>query len=180
MNDAGVEPDIFILNSMIKGYVLSLHVNDALRVFHQLGVVYQCLPNEQSYNYIVHGLCSQGRTENAKELFLEMKEKGLVPSGKVYGSLVCALAMAGEIDDAVRIIWEMVRMRRMADFVTCRTVIEEMCRRGKVEDALELLREFKEKGLVDGWSFRDLVNEIHDTYDVGSDDMVRKEMKKNF
>ncbi|KAK4408919.1 Pentatricopeptide repeat-containing protein, mitochondrial [Sesamum angolense] len=40
MVDDGVEPDIFCLNSMIKGYVLSLHVNDALRIFHQMDGLY--------------------------------------------------------------------------------------------------------------------------------------------
>ncbi|PON80434.1 Pentatricopeptide repeat [Trema orientale] len=36
VND-GIEPDIFSLNSMVKGYVLSLRVNDALRIFHKMG-----------------------------------------------------------------------------------------------------------------------------------------------
>ena len=44
VND-GIQPDIYSLNARIKGYVLSLNVNDALRVFHQMDVVYNCLPN---------------------------------------------------------------------------------------------------------------------------------------
>jgi len=52
-----IEPDIFSLNSMIKGYVLSLHVNDALRIFHQMGVVYECKPNSLTYDYL---LCCTG------------------------------------------------------------------------------------------------------------------------
>ncbi|KMZ74634.1 hypothetical protein ZOSMA_124G00250 [Zostera marina] len=64
MIDADIEPDILTLNAVIKGYVLSLHVNDALRVFHQMnGLVYKCPPDDETYNWIVHGLCAQGRTE---------------------------------------------------------------------------------------------------------------------
>ncbi|KAH6787557.1 Tetratricopeptide repeat superfamily protein, partial [Perilla frutescens var. hirtella] len=100
MVDDGIEPDIFCLNSMIKGYVLSLHVNDALRIFHQMGVMYECQPNSFSYDYLIHGLCAQGRTNNARELCDTMKKSGFVPSSKSYNSLVNSLALEGEIDEA--------------------------------------------------------------------------------
>ena len=69
-----VEPDVFALNSMIKGYVLSLHVNDALKIFHQMGMVYNCQANSFSYDYLIHGMCAQSRTHNARELCTEMKK----------------------------------------------------------------------------------------------------------
>ncbi|CAA6672985.1 unnamed protein product [Spirodela intermedia] len=174
MVDSGIEPDIFTLNSIIKGYVLSLHINDALRVFHQMGVVYRCLPNEHSYNYLVHGLCAQGRTKNAKELYIEMKNKGLIPSEKVYNSLVCALSMAGQMDEAVAILWEMRSRGRLADLITYRTVLEEMCRHGRVGDAVALLREFQEKDLVDGRTFRELMYGIQDSHGIESGDAVQR------
>ncbi|KAF4392361.1 hypothetical protein G4B88_005320 [Cannabis sativa] len=101
VND-GIEPDIFSLNSMVKGYVLSLHVNDALRIFHQMGVVYNCIPNSFTYDYLIHGLCAQGRTNNAIELCNQMKSKSFIPSGKSYNSLVNALALSGDVEEAIK------------------------------------------------------------------------------
>uniref|UniRef100_A0A1D1ZLV5 Pentatricopeptide repeat-containing protein At2g27800, mitochondrial n=1 Tax=Anthurium amnicola TaxID=1678845 RepID=A0A1D1ZLV5_9ARAE len=172
MTDAGIEPDVFSLNAVIKGYVLSLHLNDALRVFHQMGVVYRCLPDQYSYSYLVHGLCAQGRTNNAKQLHGEMKGKGFFPSEKAYNSLVCALAMAGEVEEAVAILWEMGERRMSADLITYRTVLDEMCRQGSVRDAMVLLGDLQERGLVDGRTHRKLLYGIQDNYGTETGDLV--------
>lgn len=163
VND-GIEPDIFSMNSMIKGYVLSLHVNDALRIFHQMGVVYKCLPNSFSYDYLIHGLCAQGRTNNARELCNQMKSKGFIPSSKSYNSLVSALALGGEVEEAVKYLWEMIEQQRSSDFITYRTVLDEICRRGKVGQAMSLLKEFQEKDIVDGHTHRKLLYVLEDDY----------------
>eukprot|EP00268_Persea_americana_P015162 TRINITY_DN16877_c0_g1_i3.p2 TRINITY_DN16877_c0_g1~~TRINITY_DN16877_c0_g1_i3.p2 ORF type:complete len:153 (+),score=40.54 TRINITY_DN16877_c0_g1_i3:772-1230(+) len=150
MVDDGLEPDVFSLNAMIKGYVLSLHVNDALRIFHQMGAVYKCLPNAFSYDYLVHGLCAQGRSMNAQELYGEMKSKGFVPSRKAYNSLVNCLAIGGEVDEAVWILWEMEEMKQAVDSITYQTVVDALGRQGRVEEAVRLLRQLREKELLDG------------------------------
>ncbi|KAK8514413.1 hypothetical protein V6N12_009119 [Hibiscus sabdariffa] len=163
VND-GIDPDIFSLNSMIKGYVLSLHVNDALRVFHQMGVVYKCLPNAYSYDYLIYGLCAQGRTNNARELCDEMKKNGFTPSSKSYNSLVNALAIAGEVEEAVHYLREMIEMRKSADDITYKTILDEICSRGRFEEAMGLLRELQNKDLVDGHTYRKLIHAMEDDF----------------
>ncbi|MED6212944.1 hypothetical protein PIB30_088339 [Stylosanthes scabra] len=163
VND-GVDPDIFSLNAMVKGYVLSLHVNDALRIFHQMGVVYNCQPNAFTYDYLIHGLCAQSRTKNAEELCHEMKTKDFIPSGKSYNSLVNALALGGEIEEAVSYLWEMTEKQRSVDFITYRTVLDEICRRGRVQEAMSLLRKFQYKDLLDGHAYRKLLYVLEDDY----------------
>ncbi|XP_010417930.1 PREDICTED: pentatricopeptide repeat-containing protein At2g27800, mitochondrial-like isoform X2 [Camelina sativa] len=161
MVDSGIEPDVFALNCLVKGYVLSLHVNDALRIFHQMSVVYSCQPNSFTYDYLIHGLCAQGRTINARELFNEMKGKGFVPNGKSYNSLVSALALSGEIDDAVNCLWEMIENGRLVDFITYRTLVDESCRNGKYNEATGLLEMLRDKKLVDRDSYEKLVTVLH-------------------
>ncbi|KAF7805559.1 pentatricopeptide repeat-containing protein [Senna tora] len=163
VND-GIEPDIFTLNSMIKGYVLSLHVNDALRIFHQMGVVYDCQPNSFTYDYLIHGLCVQGRTKNAIELCTEMKTKGFTPSSKSYNSLVNALALGGEVEEALKYLWEMTEKQRSADFITYRTVLDEICRQGRVKEAMRLLQEWQERALVDEHAYKKLLYVLQDDY----------------
>ncbi|RWR87884.1 Pentatricopeptide repeat [Cinnamomum micranthum f. kanehirae] len=168
MVDDGLEPDVFSLNAMIKGYVLSLHVNDALRIFHQMGAVYKCLPNAFSYDYLVHGLCAQGRSMNAQELYGEMKSKGFVPSRKAYNSLVNCLAIGGEVDEAVRILWEMEEMKRVVDSITYQTVVDALGRQGRVEEAVRLLRKLREKDMLDGHLYGKLMHLLQDDFG-GSD-----------
>ncbi|KAL2328649.1 hypothetical protein Fmac_022076 [Flemingia macrophylla] len=163
VND-GIKPDIFSLNTMIKGYVLSLHVNDALRIFHQLGVIYDCQPNALTYDCLIHGLCAQGRTNNGKELCYEMKSKGFVPSSKSYNSLVSSLALGGEIEEAVNYLWEMTDKQRSVDFITYRTVLDEICRRGTIQEGMRFLQELQEKDLVDGYAYRKLLYVLEDDY----------------
>ncbi|KAF6153244.1 hypothetical protein GIB67_036590 [Kingdonia uniflora] len=168
MVDDGIEPDIFSLNTMIKGYIDSLHVNDALRIFHQMAVVYSCKPNSNSYDYLIHGLCCQGRTRNARELYEEMKNKGFVPSGKAYNSLVNSLAMGGEFEEAVRILWEMNEKRRLTDLITYRTLLDEICRHGNVGKAMRLLEELQNKRILDWCTYKELLYVVKD--DFGNSD----------
>ncbi|KAK0605606.1 hypothetical protein LWI29_028650 [Acer saccharum] len=174
VND-GIDPDIFSLNSMIKGYVLSNHVNDALRIFHQMDAVYNCLPNSFSYDYLIHGLCAQGRTDNARELCDEMKQKGFVPSARSYNSLVNALALGGGVEEAMSSLWEMIGKQRLVDLITYRTVVDEMCRRGRVEEAMKLLKELHDKDLVDGHTYRKLQHVFEDEFDDSND---RKRLRR--
>ncbi|CAA0841385.1 Pentatricopeptide repeat-containing protein -mitochondrial [Striga hermonthica] len=162
MIDDGVEPDIFCLNCMIKGYVLSLHVNDALSIFHQIRAVYNCQPNSYSFNYLIHGLCAQGRTRNAMEICDKMKGNGFVPSSKSYNSLVNALALKGEVDEAVKFLEEMVKNQRIADFITYRTVLDEISRRKGNGEAFKILVDLREKNLVDGNAYGELLYELED------------------
>ncbi|KAM7267143.1 hypothetical protein ACFE04_009309 [Oxalis oulophora] len=164
VND-GIEPDLFSLNTMIKGYVQCLHVEDALRIFHQMDTVYHCAPNSFSYDYLIHGLCCHGRTRNARELCDEMKEKGFTPSDKSYNSIVNSLAINGEIEEAVKYLREMIEKQRLGDFITYKTVLDEICRRGRVEEAIKLLKELKEKDVVNGHDYRKLQFVLEDDYE---------------
>lgn len=161
LNDR-LEPDIFALNCMVKGYVLSLHLNDALRIFHQMGVVYKCLPNSFTYDYLIHGLCAQGRTRNARDLFDEMKSKGFVPSNKSYNSLVNSLALGGEVDEALSLLWDMGENQRYADFITFQTVSDEMFQQRGYGDAKILLKKLRGEKLLDDQAYKKLLIKLDD------------------
>ncbi|KAL8210171.1 hypothetical protein R6Q57_006903 [Mikania cordata] len=164
MIDDGVDPDIFALNSMIKGYVLSLHLNDALRIYHQMGVVYNCRPNSFTFDYLIHGLCAQGRTCNARKICDQMKQKGFVPSSKSYNSLVSSFALEGEVDQAVSYLWEMAENNRLADYITYWTVLDKCCKHHRCGDAMSLLKNLQERKLVDGQTYKKLQYELQVNY----------------
>ncbi|OMO66283.1 hypothetical protein CCACVL1_21225 [Corchorus capsularis] len=62
----------------------------------------------------------------------------------------------------------MVEKRKFADFVTYRTMLDEICRRGRVEDAMGLLKELQAKDLVDAF----IVTKVCSVGDAGTVKMV--------
>ncbi|XP_062206848.1 pentatricopeptide repeat-containing protein At2g27800, mitochondrial-like [Phragmites australis] len=169
MLEEGIPPDTRALNVLVKGYAQSLHVNDALRVFHQMRPLYGCEADAFTYSYLVHGLSAQGRTRNARELFEEMRVKGLVPTEPACNAFVSALAMAGEVEEAERVMWEMARAGRVVDDITRRAVVEELWRAGKREDADRIVREMEERGILGARERQVLLGSIHD--DSGDDNL---------
>uniref|UniRef100_A0A0D9YEX1 PROP1-like PPR domain-containing protein n=1 Tax=Oryza glumipatula TaxID=40148 RepID=A0A0D9YEX1_9ORYZ len=169
MLEEGVPPDTRALNVLVKGYAQSLHLNDALRVFHQMRPVYGCEPDALTYSYLVHGLSEQGRTRNAREVFDEMLAKGLAPTEPACNAFVSVLAMAGEAGEAERVMWDMARAGRVVDDVTRRAVVEELWRSGRRDDAERVVREMEERGIVGGAERRALLRSLHDEF--GDDDL---------
>ncbi|KAF0920130.1 hypothetical protein E2562_033434 [Oryza meyeriana var. granulata] len=169
MLEEGVQPDTRALNVLVKGYAQSLHLNDALRVFHQMRPVYGCEPDALTYSYLVHGLSAQGRTRNAREVFEEMRAKGLVPTEPACNAFVSALAMAGEAGEAERVMWDMARVGRVVDDITRRAVVAELWRSGRRDDANRVVREMEERGIVGGAERRVLLRSLHDEF--GDDDL---------
>ncbi|CAA7054809.1 unnamed protein product [Microthlaspi erraticum] len=124
-----------------------------------MGVVYSCELNSFTYDYLIHSLCAQRRTINARELLNEMKLKGFVPKAKSYNSLVNAFALSGEIDDASSVCtWEMIENGRFVDLITYRTLVDESCSKRKYGEAKRIVKMLQEKKLVDTDSYEKLVN----------------------
>jgi pentatricopeptide repeat protein len=157
---ANVAPDIFTLNTMIKGYSKSLRLNYALRIFHQMEL-YCCTPNAHTFNYLIRGLCLQSRTDNAIHIYQDMIGRGFVPSNMVYNSLVNSLSFCGELQRATKVLREMIEKGGVPDFVTYKTLVDGLCKEGKREQARQLLHEFRQKDIaLDGFSDRKLLDHL--------------------
>jgi pentatricopeptide repeat protein len=169
MLEEGIPPDTRALNVLVKGYAQSLHLNDALRVFHQMQPLYGREPDAFTYSYLVHGLSAQGRTRNARELFDKMRGKGLLPTEPACNAFVSALAVAGEVDEAKGIMWELIMAGKVVDDITMRAVVEELTRAGKREDADRVVLELEEKGIVSSREGQALLSSIHDDHDDNLD-----------
>lgn len=95
---------------------------------------------------------------------MEMRDKGMAPSRKACNSLISAMAMAGSVQDAVDVMWEVSRVGRAPDLLTCRTLLEEICRQGRMADAMALLKKMELEELVDGLMCRELLRGIEDEF----------------
>lgn len=66
-----------------------------------------CKPNLVCYGSIIDGLFKDGLMEKAKELFLEMKGRGICPDVVVYSPLMHGLCSMDEWEEAKGLFIEM-------------------------------------------------------------------------
>ncbi|KAH9770946.1 pentatricopeptide repeat-containing protein [Citrus sinensis] len=161
MKSLGVIPDTYALNMIIKAYSKCLQVDEAIRVFREMGL-YGCEPNAFTYSYIAKGLCEKGRVEQGFGFYKEMKEKGLVPSGSCYMILICSLALERRFEDALEVLFDMLGNSMGPDMLTYKTLLEGLCREGRESEAFDLLEEFRKRDVVMGdRNYKTLLNGLH-------------------
>ncbi|KAH7838023.1 hypothetical protein Vadar_021133 [Vaccinium darrowii] len=81
--------------------------------------------------------------------FHDMKKRGYVPSSKLYNSLLNSLALGGEVDEAINLLWEMSKYQKSANLITYQTLLDQICQCQGIGDAKLLLKELQENELVD-------------------------------
>ncbi|KAK6940482.1 Pentatricopeptide repeat [Dillenia turbinata] len=117
MKASGVISDVFVSNMIIKACSKCLELDEAIRVFHEMGL-YGCEPNAYSYNYIINGFCGKGRVRQGLGFYKEMRKKNLVPSGATYMILICSLSLEAMFEDAVKVVLDMLGYSRGPDLLT--------------------------------------------------------------
>ncbi|KAG5567205.1 hypothetical protein RHGRI_002683 [Rhododendron griersonianum] len=158
MKASGVIPDAFVLNMIVKAYSKCLEVDEAIRVFHEMGL-YGCEPNAYTYSYIVKGLCEKGRVSQGLGFYKEMRGKNLVPKNSAYMILICSLAMERRFEDAIEIVFDMLGNSLAPDLLTYKTVLEGLCREGRGNDAFELLEVLKKRDkMMNDKTYKTLLN----------------------
>ncbi|KAH6836807.1 Tetratricopeptide repeat superfamily protein [Perilla frutescens var. hirtella] len=161
MKASGVIPDTFVLNMIIKAYSKCLVVDEALRVFREMGL-YGCEPNSFTYSYLVKGLCEKGRVNQGWELYQEMRSKGMVPKVTTYLVLICSLAMERRFQHAIEATFTMISNTMSPDLLTYKTLLEEMCRDGKGNEASRLLEIFRKRDTrMNERTYKTLLDGLH-------------------
>ncbi|CAK7349409.1 unnamed protein product [Dovyalis caffra] len=161
MKASGVIPDTFVLNMIIKAYAKCLEVDEAIRVFREMGL-YGCEANAYSYGYLVKGLCEKERSGEGLGFYIEMKGKGLVPSASTFMILSCSLGMEQRFEDAIGVVFDMLGNSLSPDLLTYKTVLEGLCREGMVDKAFELLEEWRKRdGLMGEKTYKSLFSGLH-------------------
>lgn len=161
MKSLGVIPDTFVLNMIIKAYAKCLDVDEAIRVFREMGL-YGCVPNAYTYSYIIKGSCEKGRVGQGFGFYKEMRENSLVPRASAYMVLICSLAIERRVGDALDIVSDMFGNYMAPDVLTYKTVLEELCREGRSNDAFELLEKWRKKDQSMGErNYRTLLEKLH-------------------
>ena len=102
MQRNGIEPDSSSRILMLKAYLKSGRISDALNFFNNLrshGMV-----NRKLYNSLIVGLCKSNKADMAHQFFKEMIKDGFNPSTECYEDLVLKLCSLDRYHEAINLI----------------------------------------------------------------------------
>ncbi|CAM8901608.1 unnamed protein product [Rhodiola kirilowii] len=143
MLDQGLSPDIVTYGVLLKGLCSTGNSRIAFNLHeqiadgtHDLSRVLQM--NFICYSTLIDGLCKDGLTDKAKELFLEMKKKEISPDVITYNIVIDGLCKAGKWEEAQALFHEMLDHGLEPSVVTFNVLINALAKMGKSKEAKEL------------------------------------------
>ncbi|KAK7246451.1 hypothetical protein RIF29_41319 [Crotalaria pallida] len=139
-----VTEDLFL--TICRAYGRVHRPLDATRVFHKMED-FQLKPTQKSYLAILDILVEENHVKRALAFYKEMRGMGIPPSVISLNILIKALLKNDEtVDSALRIFREMPNRGCEPDSYTYGTLVNGLCRLGKISQAIELFREMEQKG----------------------------------
>ncbi|KAL2475320.1 Pentatricopeptide repeat-containing protein [Abeliophyllum distichum] len=133
--------DIFL--SIYRAYARVHKPNDVIRVFRKTKD-YECEPSAKSYVTVFSILVDESQLKMAFKFYRYMRQIGIPASVPSLNVLIKALCKSnGTMDAAFRIFHEMPKRGYTPDSYTYGTLINGLCRVGRIREAKELLIEME-------------------------------------
>lgn len=146
MSGQGFIPNAVTYTILMEGYFKMGKVEQAFKVYDEM--VSQrivCVP--YTYNTIIHGLCYNGQTSQARKMLEKFTEGGnFKPSFTTYNFIIDGFTKEGNLDSASSVYTEMSEKGVSQDFTSRIKLVEKLCKSNKLERALELLKEMVNQG----------------------------------
>nr|XP_043626600.1 pentatricopeptide repeat-containing protein At5g46100 [Erigeron canadensis] len=135
-----------ILLSICRAYGRVHKPHDVMRIFGKMKE-YECEPTLKGYVTVFSILVDENQLKVALKFYKYMRQLGFPPNVPSLNVLIKALSKnSGTMDSAIRIFREMPKHGCIPDTYTYGTLINGLCRLGKVSEAKELLKEMESKG----------------------------------
>uniref|UniRef100_A0A7N0UG59 Pentatricopeptide repeat-containing protein n=1 Tax=Kalanchoe fedtschenkoi TaxID=63787 RepID=A0A7N0UG59_KALFE len=139
-----VEEDLFLM--ICRAYGRVHKPLEAVRVFQKMGE-YDCEASDKGYVTVLSILVDEGMVKLALRFYKYMRKMGVKQSVTTLNVLIKALCKSGEsLDSAVSIFCEMGKHGCVPDSYTYGTLINGMCRLGKLDEAKALFKDMSVKG----------------------------------
>ncbi|KAJ8754513.1 hypothetical protein K2173_005674 [Erythroxylum novogranatense] len=144
MDKNSCEKDIKTWTILISQYGKAKLIGKALLLFEKMRKSAQ-EPDLKTYKMLLRSLCNVGKGEVAWELYKEMIQKSIAPDLSLSKMLLNCMAKLGDVD-AIKFVSEsMVGVSKIPEREVHLCVLKSFCVAGRIKDALELIRELKNK-----------------------------------
>ncbi|XP_058093752.1 small ribosomal subunit protein mS79 (rPPR3b)-like [Magnolia sinica] len=134
----GVRPSLITFNHLLNGLYTGSRFSDAEKLWFKMEE-YNCVPDVTSYNERLRGLVLEGKTEEAVKLVGEFGNRGLKPNVFSFNSL--GYCNDGNVEEAKRILSELVKNDCAPNRRTFETLIPCACEKGDLDLAVKLCKE---------------------------------------
>ena len=109
-------------------------------------VLVSCKPALIIYNTIIDSLCKDRLLNDARDLFLAMKQRGIKPNVVTYTSLIRGLYNSGFQDEAEGMLTEMLESKNSPDVITLTNLIYMSCKDGNFFEEESILKLMIDRG----------------------------------
>ncbi|XP_072066653.1 pentatricopeptide repeat-containing protein At4g01570-like [Arachis hypogaea] len=166
---SGHEPDEFTYRILVQGCSKTYRVHDATMIFNEMQNN-RFRPDPVIYNSMLDGLFKARKVTEACQLFEKMVEEGTKASCWTYNILVDGLLKNGRPKAAYTLFCDLKKKGQFVDGVTdvrifaitYSIIVLQFCRKGQLEEALQLVEEMESRGfVVDLTTITSLLISIH-------------------
>ncbi|CAM8915464.1 unnamed protein product [Rhodiola kirilowii] len=139
MKKRGYTPSFVLYNNIIHG--LCKDTGGCMRAYQLLceGTAWDFVPSEIGYMILVQELCRESELTKAKKVLQVMLNKEGVDGTRIYNIYLRALCLTNNPTELLNVLLYMVQGGFQPDVFTLNTVVNGLCRNGRVEDALKVL-----------------------------------------
>ncbi|XP_055817204.1 pentatricopeptide repeat-containing protein At3g61520, mitochondrial [Solanum dulcamara] len=145
--EAGFGLNIVCYNALIGGLCRKNKIDEVhktLKNMEEAGIK----PDMYTYNTLISYFSEKGQFTTANRILKRMIGDGYLPNVFTYGALIHAYCLAGNLDEAMEIFQNMSSASNVPpNTVIYNILIDTLCKSDKVEAAISLLGEMKDKGV---------------------------------
>ncbi|KAK9107910.1 hypothetical protein Syun_023921 [Stephania yunnanensis] len=146
MEAMGNLPDITSYNVLLEGYARAGLMKQAMGVFRQIQGA-GCV-NAATYSMLLNLYGRNGRYDDVRDLFLEMKVSNTEPDAATYNILIQVFGEGGYFKEVVTLFHDMVEEKVEPNMETYEGLIYACGKGGLHEDAKHILMHMNEKNVV--------------------------------
>ncbi|ESQ40566.1 hypothetical protein EUTSA_v10012543mg [Eutrema salsugineum] len=144
MEKNACDKDIRTWTILISVYGKATKIGKGLLVFEKMRKS-GFEPDAAAYNIMIRSLCIAGRGDLALEFYKEMIGKGITFGLRTYKMLLDCTAKSEKLDIVQSIADDMIRICEISEHDAFGYLLKSFCISGKIREALELIRELKNK-----------------------------------
>ncbi|CAH2072225.1 unnamed protein product [Thlaspi arvense] len=140
MKELGVHPNLFVFNSLIKGF---LDINDMDGVDEVVNLMeeYGVRPDVVTFSTLMNAWSSIGDMKRCEEIYGDMLEGGIDPDVHAFSILAKGYARAGEPEKAEQLLNQMRKIGVRPNVVIYTTIISGWCSTGEMKKAMQVYKQ---------------------------------------
>nr|GMD12377.1 pentatricopeptide repeat-containing protein At2g17140 [Ipomoea batatas] len=197
----GISPDTVTYTTLLHAYCIKGKVNEANNILNDM-MNSGCTPNTYTCNTLLHSLWKEGKVSEAEKLLQKMNERGYPLDSVSCNIMIDGISKTGKVDKAVEIIGEMWthgsaalgnlgnlflglvdggndRKKCLPDLITYSTIINSLCKDGRLGEAKKKFVEMMERKLFpDSIVYNTILHHLCNKGKIAYAFQVLKDMEK--